>query len=250
MRRAFTGFAAVALLIAAAAVAQVSAPGSSANMPPMDRYQFGLLKKGRTWTAERSARTDSIQAGHLANIHRMFEQGLLLGAGPLADPTGELRGVFVFRADSLPRIRAAAQQDPAIRSGRLELDLYPWFTLARMGEPYRVRHARGARDSMLTRQLVLVRSNPAFERASSPENTAIQTRHVANVFHLLETGEAAAAGPFLRTDGDWAGVFVFRGDSASARRAIESDPAVAAKHLVYRQLPWYVAYGVFPGDTL
>ena len=78
----------------------------------------------------------------------------------------------------------------------------------------------------------------------------MQMSHVANVFRLLQTGEAAAAGPFLVEAGDYAGVFVFRGDSVTAQRAIAADPAVASGHMAYRQIPWFVAYGTFPGDTL
>jgi hypothetical protein len=47
-----------------------------------------------------------------------------------------------------------------------------------------------------------------------------------------------------------AGVFVFRGDSATARRLVLEDPMVKAGRLAVELHPWFCAYGVMPGDTL
>lgn len=250
MRRLLLAACGLLALLAVASIGDSPAQTMPPGMPAMDRYQFGVLKKGKAWTSQRTAATDSIQRGHMANISRMHDLGLLVGAGPLNDRTGDLRGVFVFRTDSVERIRVESLNDPAIASGRLELDLYPWFAPARIGEPYKARQARGVPDSMVTRQLVLLSPGPKYSKERTPELMKMQMSHVANVFRLLGNGEAAAAGPFMVEEGPYAGVFVFRGDSASARSAVEADPAVKAGHLKYRQVPWYVAYGTFPGDTL
>jgi uncharacterized protein YciI len=66
-----------------------------------------------------------LQAGHMANIRRMVDSGDLVLAGPMGDD-GRLRGIFVFRRIDPERITTQVAEDPAIKAGRLEMELYPW----------------------------------------------------------------------------------------------------------------------------
>jgi len=66
-----------------------------------------------------------IQAGHLANIEAMAASGDLVWAGPMADD-GKLRGILVFRTLDGARLRELIAKDPAIKIGRLGVELYPW----------------------------------------------------------------------------------------------------------------------------
>jgi uncharacterized protein YciI len=50
----------------------------------------------------------------------------LVVAGPFGDD-GRLRGIFVFRVDSLDEARNLTQTDPAVQAGRLALELHPWL---------------------------------------------------------------------------------------------------------------------------
>jgi len=87
----------------------------------MSSYVVGLLYKGPAWTAEKTPAVESLQAGHMANIQKMADMGKLVAAGPMGD-TGQLRGIFIFRADSVAEVKAMAQADPAINAGRLKID--------------------------------------------------------------------------------------------------------------------------------
>ena len=106
--------AALALLAVLVVVADAATekPRATAAMPPgmpaMAEYRFGLLTRGPGWTPGRTPATDSIQAGHMANIHRMAAEGVLLAAGPFVDG-GDLRGVFIFGADTTERITGMAR---------------------------------------------------------------------------------------------------------------------------------------------
>jgi uncharacterized protein YciI len=218
-------------------------------MPAMSSYHFGLLRRGPGWTPGRTPATDSIQAGHMANIQRMAEEGVLIAAGPLVD-NGPIRGVFIFRQDSTARLRRLVARDPAVVSGRLVLDLFSWFAPAGIGEPYKRMAAEpGHRDSMVRLQLVLLRAGPKATREATPEAKALQQAHVAGIFRGLAAGELATAGPFS-DGGDLRGVLVYRGDSTTAHRAALEDPAVKAQHLAIEMHPWLSAYGTMPGDTL
>ncbi len=240
-------FAALFALGAAVSLAQ------DAGMPmPMSNYWFGVLRRGPSWTPERNARTDSIQAGHMANIGRMAASGSLLSAGPFMS-RGDWRGIFIFRADSVEKLRAMAAKDPALESGRLVLDLYPWFAPAGIGEPYkRLAQQPGHRDSMHTMQLVMLKRGPRWTGKATPGLLKLQREHTAAIFDGLLAGRFAIAGPFGTDspDSNYSGVIVMRGDSTLARTQANADPMVKAGRLAVEILPWLTAWGAMPGDTL
>lgn len=234
-------------------ILQAPPPFSGGDVMPdltsMTRYQFGLLRKGPSWTAERSARTDSIQALHLANIQRMAKEGYLLAAGPLLD-NGDLRGVFIFRGDSVAALRRQVARDPAVATGRLALDLYSWLAPAGIGVPYqKLAREPGHRDSMVTRTLVLFRRGPRAPRGEDGGAArSVKAAHLNMLLGALASGDLASAGPF-QDGGELEGVMVVPGDSTAARRIIAMDGAVRAQHLVPELHPWWAAWGTMPGDT-
>jgi uncharacterized protein YciI len=95
----------------------------------MTTYVTGLLRKGPKWTAASTPETQRIQAGHMANIRKMGATGKLIVAGPLSD-NGELRGVLIFERTSIEEAQAMVDQDPAVKAGRLIVELHPWFAAA------------------------------------------------------------------------------------------------------------------------
>ena len=87
---------------------------------------LGLLRRGPAWTPEETAESEQLQATHLAYIRQMADAGSLIMAGPFTD-RGHLRGVFVFRVGSLKEAQALAGADPAVKAGRLIVELHPWL---------------------------------------------------------------------------------------------------------------------------
>src|SRR5438445_7749490 len=92
----------------------------------MTTYVMGLFYKGPNWTAEETAETRRIQEGHLANFRKMADAGKLIVAGPFTDD-GELRGVLIFKLTSVAEARTLMDADPAVKTGRLLIDLHPWL---------------------------------------------------------------------------------------------------------------------------
>ena len=89
-------------------------------------YQLAFLKAGPNRKPADDPETGKIQAAHMAHIRKMGEAGQLVAAGPFVEE-GPLRGIFVFKLDSIEQARAIAQQDPAVQAGRLVLETYAWF---------------------------------------------------------------------------------------------------------------------------
>ena len=91
----------------------------------MHKYVMALLKAGpnREQDAETAA---ELQRAHMANIQRLADEGVLVLAGPFMDG-GELRGIYVFDVDSVEEARKLTASDPAIKAGRLVMELHPWY---------------------------------------------------------------------------------------------------------------------------
>ena len=126
--------AAALVLLAGKAIAEEPAAAKSNAPDPstMTTYVVGFLKRGPNYASGDSPEVRKIMEGHLANIHRMHEMGKLILAGPFSDG-GDLRGMFVFQGGPLDEIRALVDEDPAVKSGRLVLELHPWYSAKGIG---------------------------------------------------------------------------------------------------------------------
>jgi uncharacterized protein len=87
---------------------------------------LAFLTRGEKWTPEQTPATEEIQKGHMANINRLAEMKKLIAAGPFGD-NGRLRGIFVFRVDSLEEAKNLTAGDPAVQAGRLAMELHTWM---------------------------------------------------------------------------------------------------------------------------
>ncbi len=214
------------------------------------RYQLGLLTRGPTWTAEQTPHSDSIQAGHLANIGRMAKLGVLLAAGPFAGE-GDLRGVFVFapQAGGLDTLLAL---DPALATQRLQCRLLPWIAPPGLGEDYQRRAealdrtVAGAPDSMVSFGWVMLRRGPRYDSSPTHAVKLLLGKHRDYIARLRASGQLVYAGDIEGT-GELRGVLVMRGDSAAVARAVRADPAVRAQRFAPELLRWWTAWGTIPG---
>jgi uncharacterized protein YciI len=87
---------------------------------------LAFLTRGAKWTPEKTPATEELQKAHIANIVRLADLKKLVVAGPFGD-NGQLRGIFVFKVASLEEARALTETDPAVKAGRLAIDLHPWL---------------------------------------------------------------------------------------------------------------------------
>jgi uncharacterized protein YciI len=106
------------------------ATGASEKGPlgyEMSHYVVAFLYRGPSWSAEETPESAKIQEAHLANIQRLADEKKLLLAGPFTDG-GDLRGLFVLDVPTVDEAKALCDTDPAVRAGRLRVELHPWYS--------------------------------------------------------------------------------------------------------------------------
>lgn len=89
-------------------------------------YYLVFLKSGPNRNQSKEE-AQKIQQAHLANITRLAEMGKIVIAGPLLDDS-EVRGIFIFDADSQEEVQELCSTDPAVKAGRLIAEVHPWMS--------------------------------------------------------------------------------------------------------------------------
>jgi len=108
------------------ALAWVLAAADTKPEYEMTTYVVGFFHRGPNAGKGDPAEAERLQAGHLANFGRLAEAGKLIVAGPFSDNT-ELRGMLIFKLNSVDEARTLMEADPMLKAGRLTLELHPWF---------------------------------------------------------------------------------------------------------------------------
>lgn len=117
-----------------------SAPASGAVCPPaaaaptgkfeMRQYIMGFLRRGPNWTPDPTPEVKKIGEGHMAHIRAMAATGKLVLAGPFeieGTPPNAIAGILLFDVETIEEARVMASDDPAVKAGRLTLELVPWY---------------------------------------------------------------------------------------------------------------------------
>jgi len=118
----------------------VAGQDTAESPPRMAEYFVGLIYRGPTWSPEVTQEVQELQAAHLANIARLVESGEMVLAGPFGDD-GDMRGLFFYNVDSLEAAQALVESDPAVKAGRLRVELHPWWGPASLAKLLRPRES-------------------------------------------------------------------------------------------------------------
>ena len=168
-----------------------------------------------------------------------------MAAGPIGG-AGDLRGIFIFKGKTVDEARALAAEDPAIKAGRLTLQLYRWLGPAGIGTRFTAEKKSDPafKVKMRTYELGLLKGVPGVPQ-STPEG---QKAHLEHIAAMQAAGKLAAVGPIV-DEGDLRGIYIFNTDAAEAKRLASEDPHVKAGRMTVEVLTWWCAEKVMP-DSL
>jgi uncharacterized protein YciI len=91
----------------------------------MKKYVMAFLRRGPNRSQD-SIQAADLQRAHLNNINRLANEGKLIIAGPFLDD-GEIRGIYIFNVTTIEEAEQLTNTDPAIKAGRLVMELHPWY---------------------------------------------------------------------------------------------------------------------------
>jgi uncharacterized protein len=86
----------------------------------------------------------ALQDAHMAHLADLHEAGYLLAAGPLSDE--KLRGLSILNVDP-ERARELKEEDPAVKIGRLAVNVIPWIVPAGAVSFSRTRFPRSVAEA-------------------------------------------------------------------------------------------------------
>lgn len=99
----------------------------------MQQYFIAFLKRGPN-RSQNKAESDSLQTLHMEHLGRMYEEGYADISGPFGDD-GDIRGITIYNTPTLEIADSLANLDPMVKSGRLVIEIHPWW--AAKGFPLR-----------------------------------------------------------------------------------------------------------------
>jgi uncharacterized protein YciI len=167
---------------------------------------------------------ERLQAQHMGNIHKMYDEGKLVMAGPFVDDTS-LRGIFVLKAASAKEAQQWANEDPAVQAGRLKAAVHgPWLV--------------NGSDIHKTSESVMEQYSFVFLK-KRPQSALTQDA----VSDLAAAGEVALAGAIY--DGnELVAAIICTQAPERAKELAGTISAVKSQSLMVEVHPWITAKGV------
>ena len=90
------------------------------------QYYVAFLMSGEVRSQTKEEATE-IQNKHIAYLTKLWEDGIILLNGPF-DEESAMRGMSIYATDSAEKAREYAENDPAVKSGRLKIEIHPWWS--------------------------------------------------------------------------------------------------------------------------
>lgn len=91
----------------------------------MQKYFMVFLKAGPNRSQD-EGEAQEIQKKHMAHLTKLAESGKTSITGPMAEG-GDIRGIVIFNTATKEEAQRLAEQDPAVKAGRLTVEVHPWW---------------------------------------------------------------------------------------------------------------------------
>jgi len=94
----------------------------------LEAFELVLLRRPQDAPTYPDDVLERIQEEHLAYHDKLREAGQIVTNGPVSDqPDQSLRGLTFYRTGSLDESWQLAEADPAVRAGRLTVEIMTWY---------------------------------------------------------------------------------------------------------------------------
>ena len=211
----------VATLISAGLFAACSGCAATGNAPSTANYVFVYLTTGPQSARMTNEQRAAIFEGHIANIHRLADEGKLLIAGPFYHPRDATwRGIFVLDVPGVEEAGRLVATDPGVQAEVFVPELHPFV----------------AATSLRTVP-ELERQQTATQPASQPAGSGVRG------YVMITAQDADCAGRALTTAGLspqvlWCGRFADRSGAGGVfvLDAQQADEVIAALDRVHADL--------------
>ncbi|ESU22386.1 hypothetical protein FEDK69T_23710 [Flavobacterium enshiense DK69] len=98
----------------------------------------------------------------------------------------------------------------------------------------------GGDDNGMKTYIFCILKTGSNTTATKEEKTKYFEGHMANINRLADEGKLIVAGPFMKNDRNYRGIFIFNCTTVEeAQKLVETDPAVKAKIFEVELTPWY-----------
>lgn len=93
----------------------------------IEQYFFVMIKTGPKQDFDSAAKAELFK-GHMANINKLYYDGILKVAGPFGKNDFTWRGIFIFDCKTKEEAEKFTQSDPAVAAGLFAVDISPWYS--------------------------------------------------------------------------------------------------------------------------
>ena len=210
-------------------------------------YCFGFLRAVADRGVLPEAESSRIQKAHLAHMEELGKQRKLAAAGPLVG-SADIRGLLIYKCESLAQARGWTAADPAVQNKRLFVDMYRWTGPAGIADEYWREREKRPSDTvkMIRYPLAIVRLGEAGAKLSAEELDKALAPHREHVAKFSKSKQVVSSARLTGGE-EWIALEFFReGTMFDARKIMESDPAVASKVLRHELFEWMCAENVMP----
>ena len=106
-----------------------TARGSEKQEIQLEPYEMVLLYRGTNPPKLSPEEVAKLQGEHIGHMRKMAAAGKLAVAGPFkVESDQDPRGLALYRVGSIAEARKLAEEDPAVKAGRLRVEVLTWYT--------------------------------------------------------------------------------------------------------------------------
>ncbi len=106
-----------------------SAQKDNKSARKIEKFWLVILKTGpQDSVIKDSAARSKLFEGHMSNMGRLHEDGILKAAGPFGKNDFTWRGLFILDCKTIEEAEKYVATDPAIAAGVFVTDIVPWYS--------------------------------------------------------------------------------------------------------------------------